>query len=183
MHPSSSSSSPSVLHPPLIAIHNNSIKTSIQGSSRIIPDFKNKRYPSWQWWIYVLFSYWQSHSACSLSSFFFVLCPLCSASLSFSTLLSRPALPFSSLPTRREQYVGSNSREVRSKVSLCLLNPGRIMARRLLRIGHKVCSCLQVVKRERGRRGGQSRQWLRERVKRRRRDHKCWWFVFINRDK
>lgn len=47
IHPSSSS--PSVLHPSLIAIHNNSIKTSIQGLSRIIPDFKNKRYPSRRW--------------------------------------------------------------------------------------------------------------------------------------
>lgn len=83
----------------------------------------------------------------------FVLCPLRLASLSFSTLLSHPALPFSSLPTRRAQYVGSNSGEVRSKVSLCLLSPGRIKARRHLRNGHKVCSCLQDVKRERESRG------------------------------
>lgn len=167
IHPSSSS--PSVLHPSLIAIHNNSIKTSIQGLSWIIPDFKNKRYPSWRWWICVLFSYWQSRSARSLSSFFFVLCPLRPASLSFSTLLSHPALPFSSLPTRRAQYVGSNSGEVRSKVSHCLLSPGRIKARRLLRNGHKVCSCLQGVKKERGSR---RRETVERVVKRKRKKEK-----------
>lgn len=141
-HPSSSTS---VLHPSLIAIHNNGIKTSVQGLSRIIPDFKHKRYPSWQWCTYVLFSYWQSHNACSLTfrlSLFFV-------PFALHLLLSpHLALPFSSLLTRRAQYVGSNSGEVRSKVSLCRLNPGRIKARRLLRKGHKVCSCLPGVKTE-----------------------------------
>lgn len=161
MHPSSSS--PSVLHPSLNAIHNNSIKTSIRGFSRIIPDFKNKRYPSWQWWIYVLLSYW--HSACSLSSFF----PLYSVPSALRLLLSPPCsltLPFSSLPTRRAQYVGSNGREVRSKVSLCLLSPGRIKAGRLLRNGHKVCSCLPGVKRRRagGERDSEERGNRRGRV-------------------
>ncbi|CAB1431892.1 unnamed protein product [Pleuronectes platessa] len=43
---------PPALHPSLIAPHNNSIKTQIQGSRRgIIPHFKNKRFPSWQRWI------------------------------------------------------------------------------------------------------------------------------------
>lgn len=66
-----SSSSPSVPYPSLIMIHNNIIKTSIQGLRWTIPDFKNKRYPSWQQWIYVLFSYWQSHRELSLSSALF----------------------------------------------------------------------------------------------------------------
>lgn len=48
--------------------------------------------------------------------------------------------------------MGSNSGEVRSKVSLCLLSSGRIKARRLLRNSHKVCSCLLGVERGRERR-------------------------------
>lgn len=150
IHIAHPSSSPSVLHPSLIAIHNNGIETSAQGLSWNIPDFKHKRYPSWQWCIYVLFSYWQSHNACALAfhlSLFFI--PFALHLLLFPHL----ALPFSSLLTRRAQYVGSNSGEVRSKVSLCLLNPERIKARRLLRNGHKVCSWQHTTQREQEERG------------------------------
>lgn len=128
----SPSSSPSVLRSSLIVIHNNAIKTSIQGLRWIIPDFKNKRYPSWQRWIYVLFSYWQSHRALSLPS----------------TPHLSPSPPCSCSRTRRSQYVGSNSREVRSKVSFSLLSLRRIKARRLLRKSQKVSSCLRAVRRE-----------------------------------
>lgn len=145
-----SSLPPSVLQLSLSTIHNNGINASVQGLKQIFPDFKTKRYLSWQWWVYVLFSYWQSHSAlCFSSALFFV--PSALHLFLFSTLHSHSAVPFSSLPTRRTQYVGSNSGEVKSKVSLCLLRFVRIKARRLLRSSHKLCSCPQGAENERQR--------------------------------
>lgn len=140
-----SSCSPSVLHPSLITIHNNSIKTSIQGLSWIIPYFKNKRYPSWQWWIHVLFSYWRSaFSLCSMSP---LLCVSCILHLGLSP---GPALFF---PVDQKSTICGIKRQgsEEQSVSLSPLSPGRIRARRLLRNSHKVCSCLPGVNKKRER--------------------------------
>lgn len=91
-----SPSHPSVLHPSFVAIHNNCMKMLTQGFSRIIPDFKQERYPSWQRVRYVLFSYWQSHSAHALAFFSLFFFPLLPASLALSSLGSAfmsPAQP------------------------------------------------------------------------------------------
>lgn len=116
-------------------IHNNSIKTSVQGLSPIIPDFKTKdihlgkgAFTS---------SHWQSHSTRSQPSPFSLFSvPSARRLFAFSTLLSLSR----SMLTGGAQYVGSNGGEARSKVSLCLLSRERIKAGRLLRNGHKVCS-------------------------------------------
>ena len=108
----------SVLHPSLIVIHNNSIKTSIQGLSPVIPDFKTKDIHLGKGAF--MSSYWQTHSTRSQPSPFSLFSvPSARRLFAFSTLLSLSR----SMLTGGALYVGSNGGEARSKVALCLPKP------------------------------------------------------------